>query len=80
MNKMATMSSVSIDPVKDLVDCLVKQMSEREPFYEGKDPHLQEKPWCATCNRRPKSGLLCCSRCHAAWYCNSICQKAHYKL
>ena len=52
---------------------------KKEPFYEGNDPRLQEEPCCATCHSRPESGLLCCSRCRAAWYCGPSCQKAHYK-
>lgn len=52
--------------------------SDKMPSYEGNDPCFQEEPWCATCHSRPASGLLCYSLYHAAWYCNSQCQKVHY--
>ncbi|GAX15113.1 hypothetical protein FisN_12Lu376 [Fistulifera solaris] len=44
-----------------------------------KDPLLQEEPWCATCHSRPETRLLCCSRCHTAWYCSKDCQIADYR-
>lgn len=54
---------------------------EKLPSYEGKDPFLEDEPVCATCFRGPTTTrLLCCSRCHTAWYCNSRCQKADYPL
>ncbi|GAX12621.1 hypothetical protein FisN_13Lh086 [Fistulifera solaris] len=52
---------------------------EGGPSYEGKDLRLQTVPWCAACHSRPTKGLLCCASCRTAWYCNSTCQKAHYK-
>ncbi|GAX17122.1 hypothetical protein FisN_5Hu508 [Fistulifera solaris] len=54
------------------------QTGDHVPAYEGKDPRFQDEPWCVNCHNRPEMGLRCCSRCHAAWYCNSKCQKAHY--
>ncbi len=48
------------------------------PPYEGKDPRVQETPWCASCHSRPASGLKCCARCHTVWYCNKDCQVDHY--
>lgn len=66
--------------INDLVTAIAEgTIVEKEPSYEGIDLCLQEIPWCATCHSRPEAGLLCCSRCHTAWYCNSNCQRAHYK-
>ncbi len=62
--------------------CYVRDGSspEKIPFYEGKDLHLYEAPICSYCLTTPTTRLLCCSRCHIAWYCDSRCQKAHYKM
>ncbi len=66
--------------IEDFVHSLANHIIvEKDSPYEGIDTCLQEEPWCVTCHKRPESGLLCCSRCHTAWYCNSSCQKAHYK-
>ncbi len=46
--------------------------------YEGKDRYFREEPRCFNCNERPPAGLLRCSRCQVAWYCNSKCQQSHY--
>jgi hypothetical protein len=37
---------------------------------------------CSGCERRRKAGekkLLACSRCKSVWYCNSLCQKGHWR-
>ena len=50
----------------------------KRPSYEGIDCGFHEEPRCAWCFSRPEQRLLCCSRCHTAWYCNISCQKGHY--
>lgn len=33
---------------------------------------------CSQCGLLPPEALLRCTRCHAAWYCNKTCQRAHW--
>lgn len=51
---------------------------DTSPPYDGIDPCFHEEPVCIHCLRKP-AGLLRCSRCQTAWYCNSSCQKADYE-
>lgn len=44
------------------------------PFYESEESKYQT---CAKCDK-VDMGLKVCSRCRKAYYCNQICQKAHY--
>ncbi len=39
------------------------------------------KSHCTTCGRRAAKDakLMCCSRCHGAYYCDAECQKKHWK-
>ncbi|GAX28107.1 hypothetical protein FisN_2Hu068 [Fistulifera solaris] len=48
------------------------------PMYEGKDIHVRQEPCCLHCWKQPPK-LLKCSQCKSAWYCDSACQKNHYK-
>jgi hypothetical protein len=54
-------------------------LARRQADYEGKNPFLQKEPWCANCHSRPDAGLLLCSHCSTAWYCNKTCQKKHFR-
>lgn len=55
-----------------------KQEKERQREKEQDKEKLKEKK-CLFCDKQ-KEGLLVCSRCRAAWYCDRECQKAHWKI
>ena len=44
------------------------------PFYESEESKYQT---CAKCGK-VDMGLKVCSRCRKAYYCDQVCQKAHY--
>ena len=44
------------------------------PFYESEESKYQTCSYCKNVDR----DLKVCSRCRKAYYCNQVCQKAHY--
>jgi hypothetical protein len=56
------------------------QQKSSHDGYNGKDPNLEELPYCFACPEKTvSSGMKRCSRCDTAWYCSSECQKKHFK-
>jgi hypothetical protein len=40
---------------------------------------IMSQQTCSACSEAPAGKLLRCSGCQHAWYCNSTCQRAHWK-
>lgn len=63
------------EKLSDIITTHCKELFSVFRAHQAKDSHS-----CSACQKQSEDALEMCSRCRAAYYCNAVCQNAHWPI